>query len=147
MKKVLILLSLIGTFSFMSCSSLQSDNRPDIVKQKLSTQIATESQGIFSLATFTKTNGTEKNISGSLSYEMEFSYALRAEKECWKNGNAFVGFFHDYRAISQFPTDFWEKRNWENAKHFTQGQLINLKGTAYLVKKENGWDVERIEIL
>ena len=144
MKAKTLSILLLGCFTF-SCNQLLPDNRPDLVKQKLSNKITQESKGAVTLVSFTKTNGMEQSATGIQAYELEFNANIRFEKECLKGGNAFEGYFQNFRVIFHEPKG-WEAYEMSNPVKFKKDQNVQLTGKATLVKKDNGWEVENLKI-
>lgn len=138
--KLLVQTSILLLILLSSCGL--TDNRTDMVKQKLSEQITSQSEGAISLASFTKTNAIEQDLGGMKAYTVEFDAVLKIEKECWKAGNAFSGYFDNYVVRLTEPRGGWDSYDMGVPKHFAAGDQIAFKGKGILIKKENGWEVD-----
>ncbi|MBS1683225.1 MAG: hypothetical protein JSS76_00615 [Bacteroidetes bacterium] len=143
MKKIMsISIYLVFLLLLQSCK----DSRPDVLVKYVKERVNNESEGAFDVSGIGNINGVEQNIGGSIKYEIDFTMTLVPHRTCWKNGNAFQGYWDDFTVADKIP-DGWEGRNWANAKQLTAGSFIQLKGKATMVKKSNGWEVEKITIL
>jgi hypothetical protein len=138
-----LVLSVLILFSLTSCK----DTRPDMAMATIRDRISTESQGALYMLSFLKTNGVELSTGGTPTYEVEFNLVVIPKTKCWKNDNAFQGYWDDFTVATKLPEDGWERRRWDNARKFVVGYIIELKGKAKMVKKDNGWVVEKITIL
>ncbi|MFN8287811.1 MAG: hypothetical protein U0V74_13725 [Chitinophagales bacterium] len=125
-----------------ACGGL-TDNRADLVKQALSERVSKESEGAMSLSSFKKTNAVEQEFAGMKAYVVEFEAVIKIEKECWKAGNGISGYFDNYRVRLTAPQGGWDSYDMGNPKHFAAGEEITFKGEGTLVKKENGWEVDK----
>ena len=147
--KLVLMLSLLCTVCILpiaSCQTTSGDDRVDAVKLTLTNRLANESQGAFTLASITKTNGTEENFGGAQMYELEFTCTLNTERTCWKINHGFYGYFQDFVVYPTKPTNQQEQMALGVGQQFMQGNPVNLKGKATLTKKDNGWSVDEIKL-
>ena len=117
------------------CNQLPTEAQGRAMLKK---RIVEESQGAISLVSFTKTNGLKKEIYGVVYYTMEYSVVIRFERECWKAGNGFVGWFSDFRVLNAEPTG-WDAWMAGDTKHFVAGDQVSLDGKLDFEKAEKGW--------
>lgn len=143
-KQITILLVL--AVSLISCASLTSDERQDLVKQKLTDKLQRESKGVLTLESFTMTNGTEWEQFGVKAYKMDFTAVITPTSFCIVPGDAFAGYFRTFHVVLKEPTDGWGRTELANAKRVSAGQKIQLTGTTTLVKRDNGWEAGEVEI-
>ncbi len=104
----------------------------------LKKRIDEESQGYISLSSFTKTNGLKKELYGVAYYTMEYTAIVQFERECWKSGNGFVGWFSNFAVFEVEPTG-WDAWMAGDTKHFVAGNQVSLNGKLDFEKAENGW--------
>lgn len=131
---------------FMVCMISCGTGQTDIAKAALANKVSSESGGVLELSSFTKVNGEVATAYGMDIYTLEFTASITAKRLCIKPGNAFSGYWKDFRVLKREPTDGWEKMEQANALKLQPGTQTNVRGTIVLTKKENGWSVDQIEV-
>jgi hypothetical protein len=134
--KLILMLCCLCTVALASCQLL-GDERVAVTKTFLERRVTNESGGAFTLTSFNKINGTEQDLGGMKAYELEFTCAVTAEKDCWKVGS--------FSAYSSHPT-YDQVTNPYEAQQIKKGTRVPFRGKATLVKKDNGWSVEEMSL-
>lgn len=106
-----------------------------IVNAYLRQRVTSESGGALLLASFRKTNGYEKAYGV---YVIEWQADISVLQDIWKGGDLFVGYFQDFRVMTQDPGYSIGQRTVK----FNKGTTIQLIGDATLRKTEQGWRLE-----
>ena len=130
--QILTMSILIGIYS---CSSTPSQSD---AKKTLEDMINQQSEGKITLAEFKKTNGVKNEIFGQEVYQLEFSYTIEFNQECWKVGNALEGYFSNFKVWDKEP-ELGFNLFGATTKHFDKGEKMTLKGAYTYEKTENGW--------
>jgi len=106
-------------------------------------RVAAESDGALSLTSFRKTNGYEKAFG---LYVIEWQAEVMFEQAGYKSGNAFVGYWQDFRVLEQQPRGLDAVIGGGNTIHFNKGQRVLLTGDSVLRKTEQGWRLEELSV-
>lgn len=141
MKKSSILLIILSS-TFFSCS----DNRERNAQEALASMVTQQSEGNIALKSFKKTDGIEKEISGTKVYEIEWNADVTFLKDAYKPINKVEGSWSSFGVYSQLPKAGWNSYLAGQLKMFFQGAEINLTGSSTMIKSDNGWRVEETKV-
>ncbi len=119
-----------------------TDRRESTARDYLTETVTGESQGAITLDTFEKTNGYDQQAQGLQLYVLEWQGQLGVQREVWKGGDAFVGYWQDFSALPARPGGFMAA-TW---KRFSKGATIRLTGESTLLKTERGWRVQQLTV-
>ena len=118
-----------------------SDRRESTARDYLTQRVIDESKGAMALDSFEKNNGYDQRAQGLQLYVLEWQGQVSAQREFWKGGDVFVGYWQDFAALPG-PSGFMTAR-W---KRFKKGATIRLTGEATLLKTERGWRVQQLAV-
>lgn len=122
-----------------SASSAGSDAREQTVSAVLGQAIISQSGGALTLASFRKTNGYEQEVTKM--YVLEWQAEIVFQQAGYKPGNAFVGYWQDFRVLQRQPSTL-DALVVGNTIHFNKGARIRLTGDSNFRKTEQGWRLE-----
>ena len=131
---------LLGSVLVVACGL--TDRRESTVHHDLQQKIASESQGAITLDIFGKTDGYDQRTAGLQLYVLEWQAQVSAQRELWKGGDAFAGYWQNFNVLPLRPVGFMAA-TW---RRFRKGAIIRLTGQSTLLKTERGWRVQQFTV-
>ena len=119
-----------------------TDDREQTVNAVLRQAVIAQSRGALSVSSFQKTNGYEQDVTKM--YVLEWQAEIVFEQAGYKAGNAFVGYWQDFRVLQQQPGTL-DSLVVGNTIHFNKGTRIRLTGDSTFRKTEQGWRLEGLK--
>jgi preprotein translocase subunit SecD len=147
MKTLFILASaMVGLF--LAAPNVEAQRRKPAIPAEstvntyLRYRVTAEAGGDLLLTGFRKTNGYEQAYG---IYVIEWQAEILFEQAGYKAGDAFVGYWRDFRVLKQQPSTL-DSLVVGNTIHFNKGTTVRLTGTATLRNTEKGWRLEGFEV-
>lgn len=114
----------------------KEDERVLVAKKAFEEKVLSESGGMITVTSFSKSNGhLQTGYSGYSVYVLEWSANLYIQKDVWKRGNGFEGYWQTFFV-------FTEKKNSDafanEYKLFTSGP-VSMSGECRMTLTDNGW--------
>ncbi|MDX6527964.1 MAG: hypothetical protein QOH41_254 [Blastocatellia bacterium] len=125
-----------------AADKVPADDREQTVNAVLRQAVMAQSRGALSLSSFQKTNGYEQDVTKM--YVLEWQAEILFEQAGYKAGNAFVGYWQDFRVLQQQPGTL-DSLVVGNTIHFNKGARIRLTGDSTFRKTEQGWRLEGLK--
>lgn len=123
-------------------NNVPADDREQTVNAVLRQAVSSQSRGALVLSNFRKTNGYEQEITKM--YVLEWQAEILFEEAGYKPGNAFVGYWQDFRVLQQQPGTL-DSLVVGNTIHCNKGARIRLNGDSTFRKTEQGWRLEGLK--
>ena len=121
---------------------MPADDREQTINAVLREAVSSQSRGALALSSFRKTNGYEQEVTKL--YVLEWQAEIVFEQAGYKAGNAFVGYWQDFRVLQQQPGTL-DSLVVGNTIHFNKGARIRLTGDSTFRKTEQGWRLEGLK--
>ena len=121
---------------------IPADDREQTVNAVLREAVSSQSRGALALSSFRKTNGYEQEVTKL--YVLEWQAEILFQQAGYKAGNAFVGYWQDFRVLQQQPSTL-DSLVVGNTIHFNRGARIRLTGDSTFRKTEQGWRLEGLK--
>ena len=141
-KQMRVLFLLATMFAIASCGGAL-DQRPTIAEDYLRKLIAEQSKDKIELMSFEKMDGVEREIAGAQTYVLEFKAVVkikeRLHKDCGGGGCDCWESFHVHDK---------QKSGWAGCerKQLRANYQFQLLGELHMLKSDNGWRVEHLNI-
>jgi hypothetical protein len=122
---------------------MPADEREQTINAVLRQAVISQSRGALILSSFQKTNGYEQEVTKM--YVLEWQAEIVFQQEGYKAGNAFIGYWQDFRVLQQQPNAL-DSLVVGNTIHFNKGARIRLTGDSTFRKTEQGWRLEALKV-
>lgn len=131
-----------STSGTQSQAVTETDNRPELAKNFISSKINSESAGLLKLKGFTKTNGIEQNL-GQKMYVLEFKLTVEFINDGWKGFDLMEGYFGNFYVAKTQPNGYLYGAGYDDFgtsyKLYTKGSLVEVVGEVIMEYTDNGW--------